>query len=325
MRAARPTCHSGAPTRLIRHRSCDHRYVSIETESSTDPETSIEPVVEGVLQFGHLLEAAAIDPTELIVIRHVYRSDSDHLRGPEDLADKAKLHEYTSTQAVSTRAFPAMPPRYWAICISEGLNARLITVYENHGEISRFVRESGWEGRTYDLRETQMLNSYRQRLTIAWSNPRRWCVYGATAAKGEILSLADPIAPPFPGFDTLVLTHSELRTVVSDPLYQHWRTALESVQGIYLITDSSDGRQYVGQTAGGQRILGRWSQYANNGHGGNKELYSLFNRDPDHAEHFVYSLLRVFGPSVDPDIVHAAESHYKNALMTRQPFGLNHN
>lgn len=211
------------------------------------------------------------------------------------------------------------------VCIGEGRNARLITVYVNHGELERSVNDDGYESRTFDLRETTLLASYRQRLTITWSNPRRWCVYGSTAAKGEVVSLADPVAEAFPGFDALILTQAQLRTVVSDPLYAHWRTALESVQGIYLITDSSDGRHYVGQTAGGQRILGRWSQYATNGHGGNKELLNLFRGDPDHAEHFVYSLLRVFGPSVDPDVVFAAESHYKNALLSRQPFGLNYN
>lgn len=279
----------------------------------------------GVLQLSHVLAAAGIAPDDCIVIRHVFKTGADHLRGPEDLANRDKLHSYTSRQGVDRRAFPATPPRYWVVCIGEGRNARLITVYENGGEIDRWTGDDGFEGRTFDLRETSLLATYRQRLTITWSNPRRWCVYGPTAARGEVVSLADPIADPFPGFDSVILSHARLRTIVNDPLYQHWRTALESVQGIYLITDSSDGRHYVGQTAGGQRILGRWSQYAATGHGGNKELLTLFRNDPNHAEHFVYSLLRVFGPSVDPEIVFAAESHYKNALLSRQPSGLNHN
>ncbi len=44
----------------------------------------------------------------------------------------------------------------------------------------------------------------------------------------------------------------------------------------------------------------------------------------DHARHFVFSLLRVFGPSTPSSEVNSAESHYKAALMTRQ-FGLNRN
>jgi hypothetical protein len=280
----------------------------------------------GVLQLGHVLESAGIDPADTIVIRHVYKTGADHLRGPEDLADAIKLRTYTSHQGTDGRSFPAQPPRWWLVAIGEGRHARLITVYDNAGETERWTREGdGFGGRTFELRETSLLGSYRQRLTFAWSNPRRWCVYGPTAAKGEIVSIADPVAAPFPGFDSLILTHAQLRTVVNDPLYEHWRTALASVQGIYLITDASDGRHYVGQTAGGQRILGRWAQYAANGHGGNKELVNLFRGDPQHAEHFVYSLLRVFGPSVDPDVIYAAESHYKNALLSRRPFGLNNN
>jgi hypothetical protein len=41
------------------------------------------------------------------------------------------------------------------------------------------------------------------------------------------------------------------------------------VQGIYLITDSSNGKQYVGKADGTERILGRWKNYASDGHGGN--------------------------------------------------------
>lgn len=49
----------------------------------------------------------------------------------------------------------------------------------------------------------------------------------------------------------------------------------------------------------------------------------------DHARHFVFSILRVFGPSTSSSEVDAAERHYKQALMTRElmtrEFGLNRN
>lgn len=41
--------------------------------------------------------------------------------------------------------------------------------------------------------------------------------------------------------------------------YADWRAALSEVQGIYLIADSSNGKQYVGKADGGERILGRWT------------------------------------------------------------------
>jgi len=41
------------------------------------------------------------------------------------------------------------------------------------------------------------------------------------------------------------------------------------VQGVYLITDSSTDKQYVGKVNGTERILGRWKNYVSDGHGGN--------------------------------------------------------
>ncbi len=103
-----------------------------------------------------------------------------------------------------------------------------------------------------------------------------------------------------------------------------WQTALGAVQGIYLIADTSTGQLYVGKADGGERILGRWTAYARDGHGGNIAMRDLAGRDPTHPRHFVFSILRVFGPSVPTAEVDEAESHFKRALLTRQ-HGLNRN
>jgi hypothetical protein len=46
------------------------------------------------------------------------------------------------------------------------------------------------------------------------------------------------------------------------------------VQDIYLITDSSIGKNHVGKADGNERILGRWKNYASDGHGGNRALWT---------------------------------------------------
>ena len=94
---------------------------------------------------------------------------------------------------------------------------------------------------------------------------------------------------------------------------------LSSVMGIYLITDTRDGRHYVGKADGEENIRQRWSAYAANGHGSNKELRTV---DPST---FRYSLLRVFDPSTPENEINIAESHYKEALDSRVPHGLNWN
>lgn len=100
--------------------------------------------------------------------------------------------------------------------------------------------------------------------------------------------------------------------------YASWRTALASVIGIYLITDTRDGRQYVGKADGAENTYQRWSAYATTGHGGNVELRNL---DPGS---FLFSLLRVFDPAMPPRQINQAESHFKVALDTLR-HGLNHN
>jgi len=100
--------------------------------------------------------------------------------------------------------------------------------------------------------------------------------------------------------------------------YASWRSALSSVVGIYLITDTLDGRQYVGKADGAESIRQRWSVYASNGHGSNVELRNI---EPGS---FRFSLLRVFDPATPTHLIDAAESHFKNALDTRG-HGLNRN
>ena len=112
------------------------------------------------------------------------------------------------------------------------------------------------------------------------------------------------------------LEHPQLQAVVREHRYASWRTALSSVIGIYLITDTRDGRHYVGKADGAETILQRWTAYATNGHGGNVELRGL---DPST---FRFSVLRVFDPSTPEPVVNAAESHYKKALDSRR-HGLN--
>ncbi|XUK61035.1 GIY-YIG domain-containing protein [Plantibacter sp. RU18] len=132
-----------------------------------------------------------------------------------------------------------------------------------------------------------------------------------TAASYPVVEIADAEPMPFPGFDRLVLNYDQLQAVVREPRYAPWRTALASVIGVYLITDTRDGRHYVGKADGAESIRQRWSSYASSGHGGNAGLRGL---DPSS---FRFSLLRVFDPSTPMPVIDAAEGHFKVALDSR--------
>lgn len=135
----------------------------------------------------------------------------------------------------------------------------------------------------------------------------------------EKMSLKD-----FPGFSSVFLKYGELRHIVSKGITS-WRSALSSVAGVYLITDTSCGRHYVGSAYGTQGIWGRWSLYAALPHGSNKELRQLLSEHGDeHANHFTFSILEICDVLATQDEVLGRESHWKEALGSRV-FGYNAN
>ena len=97
------------------------------------------------------------------------------------------------------------------------------------------------------------------------------------------------------------------------------RTALEQWRGIYLIWDKSDGLAYVGSAYGQMNILGRWTGYAETGHGGNKHLRK---RDPSN---FWFTILQRVSPDLEDAEVIRLENTWKARLHTRTPHGLNEN
>lgn len=292
----------------------------------------------GFLTLGHVLAGVggehepSIRLEHIRVIRHSFRSnDLNALQGPEDLTEERVL-AYTRSQDISSRRFPADPEPYWVVLVADGQRrSRLYGAFENRGELRA---ERNDTHRFFDLHPSDFLEPLAGRLVIDWTSPRNWHRRATSAANLQVLEIADRDTVPFPGFDRVLLGFHELKDMVEDHRYAGWRAALSEVQGIYLITDSTNGKQYVGKADGAERILGRWTSYARDGHGGNVALRELAFTSTDgqassrvatdHARHFVFSILRVFGPSTSSSEVDAAETHYKRALMTRK-FGLNRN
>ena len=268
------------------------------------------------LTLGPILQSAGIEPRDAQVIRHAYVREHEDtgLQGIHADSSDEEILRYTSQQSARPGIFPTAPPRIWVVFVREGGDrARLWSVVENGGEIS-----NDGKLRTFDLAVSEHMADLRNRLVIAWPAPRSWWLKGPTAAGYSVMEIADAEPVPFPGFDRLVLDYAQLQAVMREHRYASWRTALSSVVGIYLITDTLDGRQYVGKADGAQRIGQRWGVYAANGHGSNVEL-----RNVD-ANSFRFSLLRVFDPATPTQLINEAESHFKNALDTRR-HGLNRN
>lgn len=268
------------------------------------------------LTLGPILRDAGIDPSNTLVMRHAYVKEHEDtgIAGIHADSTDTEILAYTLNQSALPRSFPVTPPRFWVVFTREGGDqARLWSVVENRGEVSNDgVR------RIFDVVVSDHMTDLRNRLVIGWRSPRTWRMSGTAAASYPVIGIADAEPIPFPGFDRLVLDYPQLQAVMREHRYASWRTALSSVVGIYLITDTRDGRHYVGKADGAESIRQRWHAYATNGHGGNVELRRL---DPST---FRYSLLRVFDPSTPTRDIDAAESHFKDALDSRR-HGLNRN
>ena len=128
----------------------------------------------------------------------------------------------------------------------------------------------------------------------------------------------------FPGFDRVNIDYRTLQLIISDNI-SSWYSALSNVKGIYLITDKTSGKQYVGSAYGDECIWQRWSEYANNGHGGNVELKELLReKGAEYKSNFRYAILEICNMSLGNEHILSREKHWKDVLLTRQ-FGLNKN
>jgi hypothetical protein len=130
----------------------------------------------------------------------------------------------------------------------------------------------------------------------------------------------------FPGFEDIDLGFEELEALVRNAR-PDWRAALESVKGIYLITDVKTGKRYVGSASGDHGICSRWCDYVASGHGGNAELRALVT-DPsfDYCRTAFRFALLEHRPTRTPDeLILAREAFWKRVLLTRGGEGLNRN
>jgi hypothetical protein len=177
----------------------------------------------------------------------------------------------------------------------------------------------------YDLRELASCRELKGRLVVAFRRPGRQSYLNAESWTND-LRVAEVLAEPlsfdeFPGFKAVDISKTELDAIVGHRVAS-WRSALSSVGGVYLITDTADGQLYVGSAAGKDGFWGRWSQYSATGHGGNRELKSLVRERG--AGKLRFSILEIADLTMKPSDLRDRESHWKRVLLTRD-HGLNRN
>ena len=141
----------------------------------------------------------------------------------------------------------------------------------------------------------------------------------------EILSTAYD-GDEFPGYENIRLSFSQLETIIRNKR-SGWLDALRNQKAVYLITDTSNGKMYVGSaTAQYGMLLQRWTNYIDNGHGGNVELKHIVDtKGFDYIKaNFQYSVLENYNARMDDNYILSREKWWKDTLCTRQ-FGYNKN
>lgn len=233
--------------------------------------------------------------------------------------DHALFLKYQSHQA--TENFNTV--EYIVSFIGEsGQEARFVGVFKNCGHETVDEKTS-----MFDFQEVEGFEILNERVIINWGESaiswRQWWRNDKEVVRID-KGISDDKVPPFTQYEDVVLNYEQLRRII-DTQNPEWKSKLEACNCIYLILDKNNGKHYIGSTYNKQGIWGRWSIYAETGHGKDSSLMELLNKDPLYAqEYFQWSILETLPLNVVDTVAIDRESLYKEKFGTRE-FGYNNN
>ncbi|MBP7820461.1 MAG: GIY-YIG nuclease family protein [Candidatus Methanofastidiosum sp.] len=175
----------------------------------------------------------------------------------------------------------------------------------------------------YTLIEDERFTMLRDRIIISWGKGRLWCQNYINAK--EVIEIQPGLHfKQFTDYMNFTLTFRELKEIV-DSNYQDWKRALSNVNGIYMIVNSKEQKQYIGSTYGIGGIWGRWTEYVKtNGTGSNILLQACSSTDPGYTDHITFTLLDILPRSISQKQAVERESLFKIKFGSRA-MGLNAN
>ncbi len=274
------------------------------------------------LTFATLLTAAGYSPNSVALLRH----SNDRRQGATFLYDlwqndRPLYERYQSVQTPGKATLLSVP--HWASFVGlAGGKTLFLGLYtaKLSGKIApgtKHALDDGLEPESNNVYENTLLNNlqpYSGRLWIDWGRDYiNWVKRGDAGSLRITIISETEHQEPFPGFTHFIRNLSDL-----DTLPNHWKSALRSTSGIYLLTCPRTREQYVGSARGEEGLLGRWLTYAGNKHGGNQALKS---RDP--ADYQV-SVLETVGTALGQEDLLKLEQLWKDKLRSRD-MGLNMN
>ena len=201
----------------------------------------------------------------------------------------------------------------------------LTTIKEVVKEYPDVINDTAYEG----VERTDFAHLFG-RLFVRYTKDSRISVRKASGLIETLI--VDQITPNvyegerFPGYENVRLSFTKLENIIMREK-KDWVAALENQKAVYLITDTSNGKMYVGSAYGDNgMLLQRWEEYILNGHGGNAELEKIVNKEGLEyvRKHFQYSILENYNTRVDLEVILSREKWWKDTLCTRE-YGYNKN
>ena len=174
----------------------------------------------------------------------------------------------------------------------------------------------------------ELLNKYRKRLVVKLDENlgiNFELTYEAVVKKNiELFEVFPDITiEKFNGYQNVSLMYKDLKIALNDPT---WIGALKNVKAVYVITDTSNGKLYIGSAYGTGGLLNRWNKYVANLTGENKEFEVLVKEKGESyiPNNFKYSILEIFDTKTKDEYILERENYWKNVFETRK-FGMNWN
>lgn len=160
----------------------------------------------------------------------------------------------------------------------------------------------------------RLIFSFKRTGRQSYLNAEKWANrVNVVELKAKNISVAK-----FPGYNNVLISKNILDIIVTQSI-SSWESALANVAGVYLITDTSNGKHYVGSATGDCGIWQRWCEYSLNGHGGNKELKRLLNeKGSNYSWNFQYSILEIADTHSGNEDILSRESFWKDVLCSRE-------
>lgn len=263
-----------------------------------------------------LLKISGVDTSKSIkIMRHSSKNDALIKLFSENLEI---LEQYQATQSIG-----ALKCDYVVSCLKDHKNKTIVqAVYEVKSHrpavqadlIINAITQELFENENIEQLEyttlvrVQGFSDLEKRVVIDWGKAAiSWLQSLNNNPKAIIEIRAKGKIEEFLNYDQVLLTYHQLQEMINNPeANREWHQML-SVNGIYLISDNKTGQLYVGSAygkKGDKGILGRWSDYAKNGHGGNKRLIGMLTANPKAAQDLQYSILTtVASNKTDKEII----------------------